>query len=183
MAFQEGGLKVVNPMGRPIKYKDEFAEELLKYFSDEVVSKIETITSGSNSKGGEWSKTEVRYEALYFPTLELFANSIGVNGDTLVRWAGKYPNDFSDESKRGTLRHPDFYAAYTRAKEIQKGLLLQYALIGKLNPGFAQFFAVNNLGMQSKSLVEQNETVTHKFEDMTDEQLDAAIKTRQARAS
>lgn len=170
-----------NPVGRPTKYKPEYAEAMLKYFNKDVVKKIETVTSGSNGKGGEWSKTEVRYEALFFPTLELFAESIGVNDDTLVEWAGKYPADYRDQALAGTLRHPDFSAAYTRAKKVQKGAVMQYAMIGKLNAGFAQFFAVNNLGMKSKTFVDNSGEVVHRFEDMNDEQLDAAIKAREAR--
>jgi len=165
-----------NKGGRPTKYKPEYADALIDYFSREVVKEIKTITQGSNGKGGEWSKEETRYEALFFPTLELFAHEIGVNDDTLVEWANKrYPED---HEQAGELEHPEFSAAYTRVKKIQKGLLIQNALIGKLNPGFAQFFAVNNLGMQSKSVVEQSGEVTHKYEDMTDEQLIAIAKAR-----
>lgn len=175
---------MAHPGGRPTKYEEKYAQELLDYFSEEVVKEIKTITSGSNGKGGEWSKEEVRYEALFFPTLELFAHKIGVDDDTLVEWAGvKYADDYVDETLRGQLKHPEFSAAYKRAKKIQKGLLLQYALIGKLNPGFAQFFAVNNLGMQSKSVVENNGEVTHKWEELPDDELDRAIKARQDRIS
>jgi hypothetical protein len=170
-----------NPVGRPSEYKEEYADMLIDYFNEDVVREIKTITEGKGKS--EWRKEEVRYEALFFPTLELFANTIGVNDDTLVEWAGKHPSDYRDKDKAGQLRHPEFSAAYTRAKKIQKGLLLQYALIGKLNPGFAQFFAVNNLGMQSKSVVENHDEITHKWEDMTDEQLDAAIKARKDRAT
>lgn len=171
-----------HPGGRPTKYKEEYAQMLIDYFNEDVVKEIKTITEGKGKS--EWRKEEVRYEALFFPTLELFANEIDVNDDTLVEWAkAKYPDDYHDKSLAGTLKHPEFTAAYTRAKRIQKGLLLQFALIGKLNPGFAQFFAINEYGMQSKSVVENHEEVTHKWEEMTDEQLDAAIKARKDRAT
>lgn len=163
-------------VGRPTKYKEEYAQGLLDYFNEDVVKEIKTITEGSGKS--EWRKEEVRYEALFFPTLELFANKIDVDDDTLVKWAGKYPADYKDQELAGTYRHPEFHAAYTRAKGIQKGLVMQYALIGKLNPGFAQFFAINNLGMQSKTFVENSGEVTHKFEDLPDEELDRLIKAR-----
>ena len=157
---------MAHPGGRPTLYKPEYCDALIEYFSRDVVKEIKTITEGHGKS--EWRKEEVRYEALFFPTIELFAHSIGVSDDTLVLWA---------------KTHKEFSAAYTRAKRIQKGLLLQYTMIGKLNPGFAQFFAINEYGMQSKSVVENKGEVTHKFEDMTDEQLDAAIKARQSRAA
>jgi hypothetical protein len=175
---------MAHPGGRPTKYKERYAQELLDYFSGEVVQEVKTVTAGSNGKGGEWSKEEVRHEALFFPTLELFAHKIGVDDDTLVEWAkAKYPDDYADESFRGQLKYPEFYAAYIRAKKIQKGLLLQYALIGKLNPGFAQFFAINMYGMQSKSVVENTGEVKHKWEELPDDELDRAIKARQDRIS
>lgn len=169
--------------GRPTKFKPEYTQKLLTFFRKDPVEKIETLTSGSNGKGGEWSKTEVRYEALTFPTLELFADSIDVHSETLLYWASRYPSDFTEVSKQGQLRHPDFSAAYTRIKELQKGWLLQHSLTGKLNSGFAQFFAINNLGMQSKSVVENMGEIKHSYEELTDEQLDAAIKTRENRTA
>lgn len=173
--------KKKSSLGRPTKYKPVYAQMLLDYFNEDVVKEIKTITSGSGNKGSEWSKEEVRYEALFFPTLELFANKIDVNDDTLVEWAGKHPSDYYIKSKAGKLRYPAFSAAYTRAKRIQKGLLIQFALIGKLNPGFAQFFAINEYGMQSKAVIENHDEITHKWEDMTDEQLDTAIAARKDR--
>lgn len=159
---------MAHPGGRPTKYKPEYAQQLIDYFNREVVKEIKTVTSGSNGKGGEWSKEEKRYEALFFPTLELFANELNVNDETLLEWAKV---------------HPEFSAAYTRAKHIQKGVLLQHTMTGKLNSNFAQFFAINEFGMQSKSVVENKGEVTHKWEDMTDEQLDAAIEARKNRAA
>lgn len=163
-----------NPVGRPTAYKEEYAQQLIDYFNKEVVKEILTITEGTGKS--QWRKEEKRYEALFFPTLELFANEIGVDDDTLANWANAKNED-------GSRKHPEFFGAYTRAKRIQKGLLLQFALIGKLNPGFAQFFAINEYGMQSKSVVENTGEVKHKWEDMTDEQLEAAIEARKNRAA
>lgn len=138
-------------VGAPSKYKPEYAQLLIDFFKNcEVVKEIHTVTSGSNGKGSEWSKDEVRYEALDFPTLELFACEIDVDDNTLVLWANaKYPDDYRIKAKQGLYKYPEFRAAYSRAKNIQKGKLVKNAMTGKLHAGFAQFFAINNLGMLS----------------------------------
>lgn len=157
-----------NNGGRPTKYDSKYAGELIEYFKREVVKEIHTVTSGSNGKGSEWSKDEVRYEALFFPTLELFAAEIGVDDATLYTWSvTKYPDDYRIKSKRGLYKHPEFHDAYTRAKNIQKGALVANAMTGKLHAGFAQFFAINNLGMLS---AKEDNTITvttrkHKKDD------------------
>lgn len=143
--------KKKQPIGRPTKYKKEYAQQLLDYFNKAIVEKIETITEGTGKS--EWKKTEVRYEATFFPTLELFANQIEVNDDTLQNWS-----DAID--KRGRRKHPEFFSAYTRAKRIQRGVLIQYAMIGKLSTQFATFFASANLGMTPNSSVDEHVTVT-----------------------
>lgn len=144
--------------GRPPKYKPEYAKMLIDYFRKDVVKEIHTVTSGSNGKGSEWSKDEVRYEALFFPTLELFADSIDVDDDTLEAWSkAKYPDDYRIKAKQGLFKHPEFHGAYIRAKKMQKGALIQNAMTGKLHAGFAQFFAINNLGMLS---AKEDSTIT-----------------------
>lgn len=149
--------------GRPTKYKPEYCEEIIRYFSQECIKEIVEVVEGKN-----WSKETVRYEPIFFPTFELFAAKIGVDDDTLVEWSKV---------------HKDFSAAYSRAKSLQKGALLQYSTLGKFNSNFAQFLAINNMGMESRKKLETEQEITHKFEDMTDEQLDAAIKARQDRAA
>lgn len=169
--------------GRPTKYKPEYAKMLIDFMNREVVKEIKTVTSGSGKGGSEWSREEVRYEALDFPTIELFANEIGVHDATLWDWASeKYPADHTPKKLAGTYRHPDFHDAYTRAKRIQRGLVVKYGMIGKLNPGFAQFFAINNLDMVSAKTQNTNEdTLTHRFEDMDDDELDRRVRAIKGR--
>lgn len=71
-----------------------------------------------------------------YPTFELFAESIGVTNDTLLNWREKYSR---------------FRNAYARCKNIQKGKTISGAMVGKYNPQFAKFMAVNNFGMVEKS--------------------------------
>lgn len=145
--------------GQPTKYRKEYAEDIVTYFSKDVVEKIENTTEGLGKSA--WKKTEVRYEATFFPTIELYAAKIGVDDTTLINWAEiRYPDDYSVKALRGKRRHPEFFAAYTRAKAIQKGLVIQYGMIGKLDSRFATFFANANLGMTTKAENEEHVTVT-----------------------
>lgn len=137
--------------GRPTKYKREYAERIIEYFSKPVVEEILTVTEGTGKS--EWRKEEKRYEAMFFPTLELFAAEIGVCDDIFVEWAGA-------KDSRGRLKYPEFTDAYTRVKKIQKGLVIQYGMIGRLDSRFATFFASANLGMTPKSESEEHVTIT-----------------------
>ncbi len=88
------------------------------------------ILNSYEDKSGRW-----RVAATRFPTLEGFANSIGVHVDTLNAWA-------KDESEC-----PGFFGALSTVKQMQKDTLIQGALLNVFNSRFAIFFAKNNLGM------------------------------------
>ncbi len=136
-------------IGRPTKYKPGYAKALTDYFNQPVLKPVtETVRCKS------WVKQSTRYEALFFPTFQGFAASIGVSDNTLENWSkAKYPEDYAVVGLRRTHKYPNFLCAYTRARNIQKGLLLKYAMIGRLNSGFAQFLAINNCGMKSRKTV------------------------------
>lgn len=137
---------------------------LITYFSQECIKEIHETVEGKN-----WTKDTVRYEPIFFPTFELFAaKTIGVHVDTLHEWRKV---------------HREFSEAYSRAQALQKGVLLQFATLGKFNSNFAQFLAINNMGMESKNKIEATQEITHKFQDLDDDQLDAAIKARENRLS
>lgn len=80
-----------------------------------------------------------------FPTFSGFADSIDVNGDTIVEWAKV---------------HPDFSAAYSRAKTIQDNRLVVGGIENKYNSQFAQFFAKNCLGYKDKTEQDITATIT-----------------------
>jgi hypothetical protein len=148
-----------HPGGRPTKYKPEYCDEIIAFFSRDVIDERTETMEGKN-----WSKTVTVKEAVFFPSIEGFAASIGVDDDTLVEW-GKV--------------HPRFSAALKHAKAIQRSLIYEYGLTGKLDSRLAGLFAQSNMGWFTKA--KDEDKLTHKFEDLDDEQLDRLIKARQDR--
>lgn len=71
-----------HPGGRPTKYKPEYCQQIVDYFSNGL---------NANIDGQKIVKD--------FPQFALFAHSIGVNGDTLVEWSKVYP-EFSAAYKK-----------------------------------------------------------------------------------
>jgi hypothetical protein len=160
-------------VGRPTKYKKEYAQAIIDYFRQECIKETETTVEGKN-----WSKTVTDLVPVFFPTFELFADSLDVDDDTLVEWAHKvYPEA---HAKRGELVHPEFSAAYRRAKKIQKGVLLKFSLLGRFDTRFAQFMAINNFGMISAKTEskDQGEITFRKYEELDDSELAAALQSR-----
>ena len=149
-------------VGRPTKYKKAYCEAIIEYFSRPITKTVVDVIEGKN-----WSKTVEREVLIGFPTIEGFAaNELEIDPDTVVNWSKV---------------HPEFFGAYTRAKAIQKNLLIENALAQRVDTRFAQFLAMNAMGMSNKTETKAETEVTHKFEEMDDDQLDAAIKAREAR--
>ena len=117
--------------GRPTKYKKEYAELMVKFFCIEATEKVkQTIITKSGIKEIE------KKEGVSLPTIEGFATKIGVCAETIVEWVRV---------------HPEFSAAYKKAKSAQKGILIENALAGRYQEGFSKFFAINCCGMVDKS--------------------------------
>ena len=97
--------------GQPTKYRQRYCQEMLKFFDIEPYREVGRRTTDVKS-GREYISYEDKANDL--PTLEKFANKIGVNGDTLVEWSKTtWPEG---HPKAGALRHPEFSAAYLRAE-------------------------------------------------------------------
>lgn len=120
--------------GRPTDYREEYCEGIIRFFSKPLVRKLKkTIRTRTGAVIEE--EVEVPNEP---PTIESYSKSIGVVTTTIVAW---------------TEKHPEFLAAYTRAKEIQKDFINQQALMGRYNSNYAIFFQTNNTDMRSKNQV------------------------------
>jgi len=122
-------------IGRPTKYREEFVEMLLEFFSQPPTREV-TL---KDAKGNE----TVQELPGSFPTLARFATNIGVTTETLHDWAtAKNPD--------GTQRNPSFSYAYKKAKDLQQANLVEGTMKGAYNSTFAIFTAKNVLGWRDK---------------------------------
>lgn len=126
---------VKNLGGRPPKYDDAFADQLIEFFSQ-----APTRTVTNYDKNG--NETTQVLPGL-FPTLARFATNIGVCRDTLHDWA-------TAKNLDGTQKHPKFSDAYKRAKDLQEANLVEGTIVGAYNSTFAIFTAKNVLGWRDK---------------------------------
>ena len=127
--------KPKHPGGRPTDYKREYCQTIIDYF-DQPYSQKKIIKY--TTKSGTIREEEVDAPN-NLPTLEGFAQSLGVVRDTIYEWA-KVHQEFSD--------------SVMRAKEIQKQFLVQNGLKGLYDPRFGMFVAVNMTDMRSKESIE-----------------------------
>ena len=119
--------------GSPSKYKKEYAEKLIEYFS---VPKFETLWKRKYYTNGQVKEEEpITYPPKY-PTFEGFAKVVGVTSGTLQNWREKYPS---------------FNEAYERALDMQKDILITNSLGGLYNGNFAKFIASAQFGMVEKT--------------------------------
>jgi hypothetical protein len=114
-----------------VPYFDVFLKKEVTYVKGEGATRVE--------------KTEKEYQKVpnKLPTLEDFAYDIGVDVDCMVNWA-------KAKDKRGRLKHPRFFGAYTRAKQLQKQFLINNGLAGLTPPSSFIFVAKNITDMDDK---------------------------------
>lgn len=132
-----------NVGGRPTKYKPEYCEQIVRYFSRRPTRRVEIK---HYDKTGAYKWSDWRLEARPLPTFLEFSMKIGVDDDTLVEWS-------KEENK---AKYPGFSAAYARAKELQKRFLIENGLNGSFNPQFAIFVAKNITDMKDKQEMDHN---------------------------
>ena len=124
------------------KYKDEYADKLIEFYSQPLTREEERAT-----KSGDVVVVRVPND---FPTMGLFARSIGVSVSTLKLWAGVTGD--------GSQMHERFAAAYARVKEWAEGMIESGALMGILNSNMAKFVLTNDFGKKEAPLIENNVT-------------------------
>ena len=122
--------------GRPSKYKPEYCEQIIEFFSGPKSERIvKSVITGKN----DYEKTEYETVPLELPTLRKFARSIGVNKDTVIEW---------------TKQHPEFSDAYNEIKELQKEFLVDNGLAGLYPPASFIFTAKNITDMRDQTQID-----------------------------
>ena len=129
--------------GRPTKYKPEYCEQMLEYFSiDPLYDRVE---STRYDKDGNVAGETTKETGSILPTFTRFSLKIGVCDDTLSEWCKV---------------HPEFSVAYARCKQLQEDVWKINALKGTYNAAFSVFLGKNVFGYKDKTEIEQNTTVT-----------------------
>lgn len=140
--------------GQPTKYKPEYCQQLIDYFSIEplgVIREQETI-------GAEGSKYVSRRLPQRFPWFEGFARKIGVHRNTLKNWCNE---------------HPEFAEAYETAKDLQREFLVDIGLSGATSASFAIFTMKNVCGWRDERDLKLKKAKEEG--DIDDDELKAAI--------
>jgi hypothetical protein len=125
-------------LGRPTKYDSAFCQQLIDFFDVEAYRE-DIVNEGT-------TRERIQIIPGKFPTLQRFAAKIGVTKQTLWNWA-------TAQDETGDKKHPEFFDAYTRAKDLQEAVLVEGAMVGAYNPQFAGFAAVNICNWRSKQQI------------------------------
>ncbi|MCH8163280.1 MAG: hypothetical protein IIA99_04210, partial [Proteobacteria bacterium] len=115
--------------GRPTLYRDKYVQMMEDYFNREPFTE-------------EHTKKGVIRVPCSFPTLAGFAAKISIARETLWHW-------YKAKNKDGTLKYPDFFNAYKRAKDCQEHILINNGLLGLYKSSFAIHTAKNVLGWRN----------------------------------
>lgn len=140
--------------GQPTKYKPEYCQQLIDYFSIEPLE----IIREQEITGTEGGKYVSRRLPQRFPWFEGFARKIGVHRNTLKSWCAE---------------HPEFAEAYDTAKDLQREFIVDVALSGAAPPSFAIFTMKNVCGWRDERDLKLRKAKEEG--DIDDDELKAAI--------
>lgn len=140
--------------GQPTKYKPEYCQQLIDYFSIEPLEIIreQEIT---DTDGGKYISRRLPQR---FPWFEGFARKIGVHRNTLKNWCAE---------------HPEFAEAYETAKDLQREFLVDIGLSGTTSASFAIFTMKNVCGWRDERDLKLKKAKEEG--DIDDDELKAAI--------
>ena len=140
--------------GQPTKYKPEYCQQLIDYFSIEPLK----IVAEQKIIGTEGGKYVSRRLPQRFPWFEGFARKIGVHRNTLKNWCNE---------------HPEFAEAYETAKDLQREFLVDIGLSGATSASFAIFTMKNVCGWRDERDLKLRKAKEEG--DIDDDELKAAI--------
>ncbi len=124
-------------VGRPSKYRPEYAAMLIQYFDSLSVPWTEQRLNTAG--GGE----KIEMVPCRFPNFARFAANIGVSRDTIHHWA-------TEKDKDGHPVNAEFSDAYARARAIQEAVLLEGSMAGVFESRMAGLAAKNLIGWADK---------------------------------
>jgi len=116
-------------MARPTKYKKKFCKSIVKYFRDAPL--FQEVDKEYYDKKSDTYKTISVKEPTSSPSFVRYAQSIGVNPDTLQEWKKAYP---------------EFEVAYKIAKSYQEEWLQNASGRGFYNPAVGIMALKSNHG-------------------------------------
>jgi hypothetical protein len=129
------------------KYDESYADKLIEFFSKPITRTEYKRSYFQNGQIKDEYPVEITED---FPTMGMFARSIGVSVSALKMWAGV--------TEDGKYRHDRFASAYARVKEWAGGMIESGALSGKLDANMAKFVLTNDYGKQDKQVVDTRVT-------------------------
>jgi hypothetical protein len=116
--------------GAPTKYRDEYCQKILEYFSKNPYEEKEVMVATKD--GPMMIKKEVASDC---PSMAGFAISIGIPKRTILDW---------------TKKHEEFAEAYELAKCYQENFLIVNGNRGLINTAFGIFSTKNIIGWRDK---------------------------------
>lgn len=151
-------------MARPTKYSQELQAKADKYFLSFFKPEPPLIKKQYFEKGQLKEIFVDNPKFFEVPYIEELALELGINDDTVVDWAKKYK---------------PFSATYKKIQILQKLRLLNKTLEKNSATGSIFQLKVNHNMIETQKNIEEH---LHKFEDLSDEQLDKIIdqKIREA---
>lgn len=150
------------PGGRPTKFKSKYTKSIIKFFDIEPYRKEVTESSTEYFATGAIKKKSEKFRMLAnrLPTLFRFAQKIGVDYNTLLRWTEKGERDEGDVGF--DIEFQRFRGSYKKAKELQKEFLISLGLSNSTAPASFIFVAKNITDMKDKVETEHSGEVLNR---------------------
>jgi len=137
--------------GQPTKYKKRFCKMLIDFFDIGPYEKIEIPHYQADGKTLKWM--DYKLVPARMPSLLKFAKKIGVSYQTIKNWVDENHDSFQ----------PEFFEAFTCAKEIRKDWIIDLGLSGLVPPLSYKFTAINVTDMRDTKDIEIGGDMVVKF--------------------